>query len=392
MIIAISIVIALALATWQWLHSTIEPAPFGTKTYESQWSTLINTMIHDDLPAWVPTWFRVYAIGVVDTVATVLWKRIIEANTAEQLVRTYATSNNKVNNNSRLCIITGGDSGIGLEVARGLREAGLRVIIASRTAEHAQQAKAHLGDDVECLTVELTSIKSVRQFAAKVKRMVPKGGIDILINNAGIMNTPCHITSDGFDAQFQTNCLSPFYLSLLLLPWMNKKQGRILFAASSTLYAASPDLDLSLARKEYGWDGLTHYAHSKLYISVLSEILGQHLRDSHGNVQVFCYHPGAVRTNLFSHTTLFALPISSHVFDFIMLTPSEGAITPLYLCLAPASKLSAARGTKPRESGGYWSSTVRQPVPGCKNVEKAWKAALDFCGLTIPEAEALIRA
>ena len=76
---------------------------------------------------------------------------------------------------------------------------------------------------------------------------------------------------------------------MLLLPWMNKKDGRILFASSSTLYAASPRLDLSLARKSYGWDGLTHYAHSKLFITILAQYLGHQLRESgDNNIQVFC--------------------------------------------------------------------------------------------------------
>ena len=82
----------------------------------------------------------------------------------------------------------------------------------------------------------------------------------------------------------------------------------------------------------------------------------------------------------------------AYLFDFIMLTPSEGAITPLYLCLAPF--LQEKGKEKEGASGRYWSSTVQQPVPECddpKNVEKVGKAALDFCGLTISQAEAFIR-
>ncbi|KAI9261646.1 hypothetical protein BDA99DRAFT_538034 [Phascolomyces articulosus] len=383
--ILVGLIIILIL--WRWIQS--KPPVFGKVTPESQWSTLINTMIYK-LPPIVPTWCRVYAIGVVDTIATVLWRRTVKANTMGHLLKMYGKQQQEPD---RLCIITGGDSGIGLEIARGLLQDGLRVVIASRTTEFMQQAKAQLGDkNVEYLIVDLTSFKSIQQFVEQVKTKIPKGGIDILINNAGIMNTPCHITEDGFEAQFQTNCISPFYLSLLLLPWLNKKQGRILFAASSTLYAASPELDVSLAKKHYGWDGLTHYAHSKLFISMLTRYLGHQLRDQVDNeIQVFCYHPGAVRTKLFSHTTVFTLPIFSYLFDFIMLTPSEGAMTPLYLCLA--SNLPK-QGT----IGNYWSSTVIQPFPQCeeeddqnqKNVKKAWKSALDFCGLTIPQAEALI--
>ncbi|KAI8149703.1 hypothetical protein BJV82DRAFT_130599 [Fennellomyces sp. T-0311] len=369
MISQITACIVIALLTLRWLRST-EPAPLGIPTSESQCAIHLNTIIHK-VPL-VPVWIRVYAIGVVDTITTVLWRRGLlgTSSSADELIEKYGKQKDKV------CIITGGDSGIGLEVVRGLLQAGLKVIIASRTSELAAEAKAQLGEDVTYMTVDLMSFKSVQRFVESVKSTVPKGGIDVLINNAGIMNTPCHMTEDGLEGQFQTNCLSPLYLSLLLLPWM-RQNGRILFAASSTLYAPS-NLDMSLARQGYGWDGLTHYAHSKLCVATLSQCLGSQLRD----IQVFCYHPGAVRTKLFSHTMIFTLPIFSWLFDFIMLTPSEGSITPLYLCLAP--QLSS-------ESGSYWSSTVHQPVPECGNVEKVWKAALDLCGLTSLEAEALIR-
>ncbi|KAG2220453.1 hypothetical protein INT45_004195, partial [Circinella minor] len=383
MIATIILGFIIILLTWRWLQ--FEPLPLGKRTTESQWSTKINEIIHD-LPSFIPTWLRVYAIGIVDTLSTVVWRRLVKANDIGQFLYTFKEKHEQSN---RLCILTGGDSGIGLEIARGLLEAGVKVIIASRSIEFAQKVKIQLGsDNMDFLIMDLTSFKSVYQFVDQVKKMIPKGGIDILINNAGIMNTPCHITSDNFESQFQTNCLSPFYLSLLLLPWMNKKDGRILFAASSTLHAASPRLDLSLVHKKYELDGLTHYAHSKLFVTILTQYLQNQLsQTNNNNIQVYCYHPGAVRTKLFSHTTLFTLPILSYLFDFIMLTPTEGAITPLYLCFA--SFLQEEK----RISGRYWSSTVQQPVPECddlEHVEKIGKAALDFLDLTPSQMETFI--
>lgn len=60
------------------------------------------------------------------------------------------------------------------------------------------------------------NLKSVRQFAASVKTKYEK--IDILINNAGVMATPYHLTEDGFESQFAINYLGHFLLTHLLLP------------------------------------------------------------------------------------------------------------------------------------------------------------------------------
>ena len=102
MIIIATIILGsiIILLIWRWLQ--FEPLPFGKETAESRWSTIINGIIHD-LPSFIPTWLRVYAIGVVDTISTVIWKRLVKSNNIGQLLHIYK----REQQSNRLCILTG---------------------------------------------------------------------------------------------------------------------------------------------------------------------------------------------------------------------------------------------------------------------------------------------
>ncbi|KAI9318219.1 hypothetical protein BX666DRAFT_1606047 [Dichotomocladium elegans] len=367
---------------------TALPTRLGTTNALTTWSQRFNRLANA-LP-FVSTYLRVYVIGVTDTISTLFWRRglsgqVLYDRAIERLIQSYAQS-------GQTALVTGGDSGIGFEITRGLLQAGFTVIIASRTPELAERAKEKLGKDsdrLKYMTVDLASFKSVQGFVAQVKKALPKGGIDVLINNAGVMNVPYRKTEDGLESQFQINCISPLFLTLMLLPWINNKRGRILFASSSTLFATST-VDLSMARTTYRLDGLTHYAHSKRCIALLTRCLQSQLDTYHINVKAFCYHPGAVRTNLFAHTTLFTLPLLGPLFDFIMLTPKEGSLTPLYLALGPAKDLV-------KYAGQYWSDTVPVPIPHttpCLAPDDThrmlWTCALQLCDLTETDATTII--
>lgn len=156
-------------------------------------------------------------------------------------------------------------------------------------------------------------------------------------------------------------------LTRLLLPHVNPKTGRVLFASSSTLYTVN-NLDLSVPLKNYDSNGLDHYAYSKACIAQLVPRLAKTT-----SVKIYCkttryemwqifnnpicsfiaYHPGTVRTKLFSTTAVFNLPLISKIFNYIMLSPKEGSRTPLFLCLAKDLN----------DSGSYWANEHKQTLP-----------------------------
>src|SRR5919106_5125125 len=110
----------------------------------------------------------------------------------------------------RFAIVTGANSGLGLATARELARAGAHVVLACRNAEKGESACAAIETaapdvQVELQELDLASLDSVRNFAERFR--AGHDGLDLLINNAGVMATPRRSTADGFELQFGTNHL-----------------------------------------------------------------------------------------------------------------------------------------------------------------------------------------
>lgn len=130
------------------------------------------------------------------------------------------------------------------------------------------------------------------------------------------------------------------------------------------------DIRFDRFKTSYTWDGLTSYAHSKLCLAILAQHLGSLLENS--QMRIYTYHPGTVRTALFTHTTVFRLSLLSRFFNYIMLSPREGAITPLHLCLMQDDiKIS---------SSSYWADTVPQRIPS-HDAQSLWNAIMHMLGI-----------
>src|SRR5215475_13155894 len=120
----------------------------------------------------------------------------------------------------RTIVVTGANSGIGLEAARTLAGAGARVVLACRDPRRGEAAAAELraanpGAELEVLPLDLASLASVRDFASALSARHAR--IDVLVNNAGVMAIPRRTTADGFEMQLGTNHLGHFALTGLLI-------------------------------------------------------------------------------------------------------------------------------------------------------------------------------
>ncbi len=200
----------------------------------------------------------------------------------------------------KTAIVTGANSGIGLETARGLARAGYRTVLFCRNEHKAQAAKADIdasvpGARAEIVLGDLSLQSSVRTAAAEVLDRCER--IDVLVNNAGVSLRTPERTAEGRDVLLATNHLGPFLLTNLLLDRLvASAPARIVNVASDAHRFSGLHLDDLDAERGYGFLGLVRYGETKLMNILFTRELARRVAGT--GVTVNCVHPGAVRTNL----------------------------------------------------------------------------------------------
>ncbi|MBP0017318.1 MAG: SDR family NAD(P)-dependent oxidoreductase [Cyanobacteria bacterium SBLK] len=198
----------------------------------------------------------------------------------------------------KVCIVTGGNSGVGLMTAVGLAKMNARVFIACRSPNKGAKAvdfirKTTGNLQIECLPLDLASLDSVRRFVELFQtRNLP---LDILVNNAGIFNNR-GITKEGFELIWGTNYLGHFLLTYLLLENLKKSaSGRIIMVASD-LAKQPKSIHWDLVEKKTPMNFLQLYAISKLCLLLLVRELSEKCQDS--SLSISAIHPGFVQSNI----------------------------------------------------------------------------------------------
>jgi NAD(P)-dependent dehydrogenase (short-subunit alcohol dehydrogenase family) len=192
----------------------------------------------------------------------------------------------------RTVIVTGANSGLGLVAAHELARVGAKVVLAVRNTSKGTQAAAGITGDVEVRELDLQDLASVRAFADGVN------GVDVLINNAGIMAVPYAQTVDGFESQIGTNHLGHFALTNLLLP---KVTDRVVTVSSMMHLLGWINLnDLNWKSRPYlAWPA---YGQSKLANLLFTKELQRRLDAAGSRVRALVAHPGYSATNLQGQT------------------------------------------------------------------------------------------
>jgi NAD(P)-dependent dehydrogenase (short-subunit alcohol dehydrogenase family) len=200
----------------------------------------------------------------------------------------------------RLAVVTGANSGLGLATARELARAGARVVVACRNLEKgasaARQIESAIPDaQVEVEALDLGSLDSVRAFAERFR--TEHDGLDLLINNAGVMAPPRSTTADGFELQLGTNHLGHFALTGLLIGTMEGRDDARVVSVSSGAHRIGRMQfdDLQSARRYNRWRA---YGQSKLANLLFSLELDRRLRAAGSVVRSVAAHPGYAATNL----------------------------------------------------------------------------------------------
>ncbi len=208
------------------------------------------------------------------------------------------TPEQMADHSGRTVVVTGANSGIGLEVARAFAARGARVVLAVRNLEAgaaAAEQLAELPGRAQVESLDLASLDSIRAFADRVDRP-----IDVLVNNAGVMAPPRHRrTVDGFELQFGTNHLGHFALTGLLFPQLLSTPAPRVTTVSSLAHQRG-DRRVLEGNPPEGYSAQTAYGQSKLANLIFAVELARRATAAKLTVVSTAAHPGVARTNLFT--------------------------------------------------------------------------------------------
>jgi NAD(P)-dependent dehydrogenase (short-subunit alcohol dehydrogenase family) len=217
----------------------------------------------------------------------------------------------------RTVLVTGASSGIGLVTARELGRAGARVVLGVRDPEKGRRAVAGLPGEFDVRELDVSDLTSVRRFAEAWT-----GPLDVLVNNAGVMDVPAARTADGLDVQTATNHTGPFLLTTLLLPHVT---DRVVGVTSQLHRQGKLDVaDLDWRARPYR--SMQAYRDSKLAVVLFSLELQRRLDAAGSPVRSLLAHPGIATTTLAAHSSANAI----NRFSFLLNDAEHGALPTLF--------------------------------------------------------------
>jgi NAD(P)-dependent dehydrogenase (short-subunit alcohol dehydrogenase family) len=236
----------------------------------------------------------------------------------------------------RLALVTGANSGIGLEAAKQLARHGAEVVIAVRNAAKGEAALREIrafapGATVSQSALDLADLDAVRAFAERFRAEHER--LDLLINNAGVMAPPERVAAGPFELQFATNHLGHFALTGLLLDRVEPTAGRVVTVSSGAHRIGRIAFDDLQSERSYGrWRA---YGQSKLANLLFTFELDRRLRAAGSRIRATAAHPGYASTRL---QTAVARGAERAVMPFVnrLLAQSaaDGALPTLYAAVA----------------------------------------------------------
>jgi NAD(P)-dependent dehydrogenase (short-subunit alcohol dehydrogenase family) len=233
-----------------------------------------------------------------------------------------------VNLTGKRVVVTGASSGIGIETARALAEAGAEVTLGVRNVDAGEKTAAEIRSStgnsaVLVRRLDLSDQGSLRAFVADWE-----GALHILVNNAGIMALPTlERTPEGWEMQFATNFLGHFALTIGLHRALAAANGARIVSVSSSGNLIAPVIFDDLHFDFLPYDPLVAYGQSKSACALLAvEATRRWAKDG---IVANALNPGAIATNLQKHTGGLKTPPERRK------TPQQGAATSVLLAASP---------------------------------------------------------
>lgn len=275
-------------------------------------------------------------------------------------------------------LVTGATSGIGRAAATELAVRGAAVMITARDGQKGRETAAAIhadaGVEVEVGLLDLSSLDSVRRFAAEF--LGTHDRLDVLVNNAGTMTGRRLETPDGLEWTFGVNYVGPFLLTVLLTDCLvSSAPSRVISVSSEVHRSAKRGLDFTDLQMTHGWSAQQAYAASKLATVLMTVELDHRLAGL--GVTARAVHPGVVATNFGKGPEgRWLMRVMMTVAAPLLKKPTDGAAPIVMLATAPDELVDRSL---------YWvESTPGQPSAAALDPDAAaalWVATEHLTGL-----------
>ncbi|MYX10120.1 SDR family NAD(P)-dependent oxidoreductase [Streptomyces sp. SID8375] len=281
----------------------------------------------------------------------------------------------------RTAIVTGANSGLGIATVDALARAGAHVVLAVRDLKRGESAAATVRGargTVEVRRLDLADLASVRAFAAAWQDPV-----DLLINNAGVMNIPESRTKDGFETQFGTNHLGHFALTNLLLPRLT---DRVVTVSSGAHRLPGNHIHFDDLNLTGAYRPVTAYSQSKLANLLFTLELQRRIAAAGSPVRALAAHPGWAATNLQGADASALRRAVMRVGNRLVAQDNKaGALPTLYAAtqdLPGASYLGPDGLGEMRGAPTLVGRTAAASDP--ESARRLWQASEELTGVTFP--------
>lgn len=264
----------------------------------------------------------------------------------------------------KIALVTGCNSGLGLETVRVLAKRGATIIGAARTEKKAEEALQPLGPSHVPLACELSSPESIR---SAIKQLHSKNAqIDIVIANAGIMALPKLELAHGYDQQFFTNHIGHFMLVTGILDLLSESARVVILSSSAHNMAPKSGVDFDNLRGEKSYSPWMNYGQSKFCNLLFAKELARRFAGTQKTANAV--HPGVIQTNLARSMSSFARFAFGLVSPLVLKSVAQGAATQVYVATHPSLK---------NVSGEYFSdvniATPRRDALDADLAKKLWE-------------------
>jgi len=217
-------------------------------------------------------------------------------------------------------LITGANSGLGLEATKVLSSKGAHVVMTARNLKSGNEAislikKENANAKLDLMQLDLSDFASIHKFSEEFHHKYKQ--LDLLINNAGVMfPIKRELTKQKFEIQFGTNHLGHFLLTGLFLDILKSTPNSRIAIQSSGQHKAKmgkPDIHFDDLNFDKGYNKYIAYAQSKLANLLFAYELDRRLKANKIDITVVAAHPGYTKTNLVRHSGFFVQAIITNI-------------------------------------------------------------------------------